>query len=130
MDHTPAWRVATLLMALLGLCQLWWARGLGDHTSVSSAVLAPLSLLSALALSRANVLETRLPVVVTAAAQIGVTTLALTVGLPGQDRHVLDVPTSVALVVAFGVLVAIDADRRARTSARAASAATGSPYAR
>lgn len=125
--HTTGWRVATLLMALLGLCQLWWAGGLGDRTSVSAAVLGPLSLLSALALSRVNALETRLPVVVVTAAQLCLTLLALTVGLPGQDRHDLDGRTLVALVVAVGILVAIDADRRARArSVRAAPA----PYAR
>lgn len=112
--HTPGWRAATLLMTFLGLCQLWWAGGLGDHTSVSAAVLGPLSLLSALALSRVNALETRLPVVVVAAAQLFLTLLALSVGLPGQDRHAIDGPTTVALMAAVGVLVAIDADRRAR----------------
>lgn len=127
MDHTAGWRVATLLMTLLGLCQLWWAGGLGDRTSVSAAVLGPLSLLSALALSRVNSLETRLPVVVTAAAQLSLTLLALTIGLPGQDRHALDGRTVLALVVAVGVLVAVDADRRAR--ARSVPA-TPAPYAR
>lgn len=112
--HTPGWRFATLLMTILGLCQLGWAGGLGDRTSVSAAVLAPLSLLSALALSRANALETRLPVVVVAAAQLSLTLLALTFGLPGQTRHAVDGRTVVALAVAIGVLVAIDADRRAR----------------
>lgn len=127
MAHTGGWRVATLLMTLLGLCQLWWAGGLGDRTSVSAAVLGPLSLLSALALSRVNALETRLPVVVVAAAQLSLTLLALTIGLPGQGRHALDGRTVVALAVAVGVLVAIDADRRARArSVRAAPA----PYAR
>lgn len=125
--HTPGWRAAVLLMALLGLCQLWWAGGLGDHTSVSAAVLGPLSLLTALGLSRANCLETRLPVVVVAAAQLCLTLLALTIGLPGQDRHALDGRTLVALVVAAGVLVAIDADRRAR--ARSVGT-TPAPYAR
>ncbi len=112
--HTTGWRVATLLLTFLGLCQLWWAGGLGDRTSVSAAVLAPLSLLSALALSRANALETRLPAVVVAAAQLSLTLLALTFGLPGQDRHAIDGRTLVALAAAAGVLVALDADRRAR----------------
>ncbi|HVK27717.1 MAG TPA: hypothetical protein VM575_05215 [Nocardioides sp.] len=127
MNHTGGWRVATLLMTLLGLCQLWWASGLGDRTSVSAMIFAPLSLLSALALSRANCLETRLPVVACAASQLLVTTLALTVGLPGQSRHPVDVPTASALLIVLGVLLAIDADRRAR--ARSAGA-TSAPYAR
>ena len=127
MNHTRGWRTATLLMTLLGLCQLWWAGGIGDRTSVSAAVLGPLSLLSALALSRVNALETRLPVVVVAGAHLCLTVLALTVGLPGQVRHDVDPRTGVVLVMAIGVLVAIEGDRRER--ARSAWSAPA-PYAR
>lgn len=127
MDHTPGWRVATLLMTLLGLCQLWWAGALGDRTSVSAAVLGPLSLLTALALARVNALETRLAVVVVASAQLSLTVLALSIGLPGQARHDLDGRTATALVVAVGVLVAVHVDRRER----ARTVRTGpAPYAR
>ncbi len=125
--HTSGWRAAILLTALLGLCQLGWSGALGDRTSVSAVVLGPLSLLTALALSRANCLETRLPVVVVTAAQLCLTVLALTFGLPGQDRHAIDGRTVVILVVAVGVLVAIDADRRARASS---VRTTPAPYAR
>lgn len=127
MNHTRGWRTATLLMTLLGLCQLWWAGGIGDRTSVSAAILGPLSLLSALALSRVNALETRLPVVVVAGGQLCLTVLALTIGLPGQVRHDIDIRTGVVLAMAIGVLVAIEGDRRER--ARSVWAAPA-PYAR
>ncbi|QSR28646.1 hypothetical protein CFH99_23770 [Nocardioides aromaticivorans] len=127
MNHTRGWRTATILMTLLGLCQVWWAGGIGDRTSVSAAILAPLSLLSALALSRVNALETRLPVVVVTGAQLCLTVLALTIGLPGQVRHDIDVRAGIVLAVAMGILVAIEVDRRER--ARSAWAGPA-PYAR
>ncbi len=112
---------AAAVTAALGICQAGWAIS-GDHTSLSSAlVLAPLSLLAAAGLARVNCLEARLAVVLVVAAPLLMTALALTVGLPGQPRHVVDLTSLVALTAPIVVLVAIDVDRRLR--ARLASAA-------
>ena len=129
--HTQGSRTAAALTTLLGLIQLWWAGGLEGHASASAALLGPLSLLAAITLARANVLETRLGVVIVVAGQLGLTALALSIGLPGQPRHGLDARALLGLVVPFTVLVAIDVDRRMRTRrARSDGFGEGSPYAR
>ncbi|GAA4084770.1 hypothetical protein ACFFOS_23480 [Nocardioides kongjuensis] len=112
--HTRGSWTAAVLTALLGVGQLGWAVG-GDRATTTALVLAPLSLLAAAALARVNCLESRLAVVLVATAPILLTALALTIGLPGQSRQVFDAAALAGLVVPFGVLVAIDADRRIRT---------------
>ena len=121
---------AAALTATLGLGQAWWAVG-GDRASTTALVLAPLSLLAAAALARVNCLETRLAVVLVATAPLLLTTLALTIGLPGQARQVFDAASLAGLVLPFAVLVAIDADRRIRTRrARSTGSDDDDPYAR
>lgn len=129
--HTPGSRAAAVLTTLLAVVQLWWAGGIEGHASATAAVLAPLSLLAAIALARANVLETRLGVVVIVAAQLGLTALTLTIGLPGQLRHHVDARGLTGLLLPFVVLVAIDFDRRFRTHrSRSTGSGEASPYAR
>ncbi|MBM7517790.1 hypothetical protein [Nocardioides nitrophenolicus] len=118
-------RTAAALTALLGVGQLGWAIG-GERASTTALVLAPLSLLAAAALLRVNCLESRLAVVLVVSAPLLLTLLALSIGLPGQPRHAFDAATVVGLALPAAVLVAIDADRRAR-SARSPKQA---PYAR
>ncbi|TWG91132.1 hypothetical protein L615_008300000100 [Nocardioides sp. J9] len=127
--HTVATRVAVLLAVLLGTGELGRAVGVGPGgASVTAAVLAPVTLVAAVALSRRSCLETRLPVVVVVGAQLLATGLALAVGLPGQARTGLGVQEGATIVLVLGVLVALDVDRRAR--ARSAVVPPGSPYAR
>lgn len=132
-EHTRASSSAAGLTAALGLLQTWWAWA-GPENSLSLAVLGSASLATATALCWANRLETRLPVVLAAFAQIGLTVLATGPGLPGQDREPLDVTSSTALGLALAVLVGIELDRRARRhrdrSTALREAAPGAPYAR
>jgi hypothetical protein len=128
--HTRGSWTAAVLTALLGAGQAGWAIG-GDRATTTALVLAPLSLLAAAALARVNCLETRLAVVIVATAPILLTALALTIGLPGQARQVLDAAAVAGLVLPFAVLVAIDTDRRIRTRrARSAGSHDDDPYAR
>jgi hypothetical protein len=112
--HTRGSWTAVVLTALLGMGQVGWALG-GDRSSTTALVLAPLSLLAAAALARVNCLESRLAVVLVVTAPLLLTTLALTIGLPGQERQVLDAASLAGLAVPVAVLVAIDVDRRIRT---------------
>lgn len=129
---TAASRAAAALTGLLGLLQLAWAVGLGiGHSSTTGALLGPLSLVTAAALAWINCLESRLAVVLVSAAQLGLTLLSLTIGLPGQARHAFDLRSLAEVVLPFAVLVAIDADRRVRTRRQRSGGTTdGSPYAR
>jgi hypothetical protein len=130
--HTWPSRASVVMTAVLALLQAWWAWGADGDAASTSAVLAPISLVAAVALARVNCLETRLPVVVVAFAQLGLIGLALLLGLPGQPRHELDAQAVAALVVPLAILVLIDLDRHARRARRAGSPAPeqSSPYAR
>ncbi|TNM38280.1 hypothetical protein FHP29_13420 [Nocardioides albidus] len=125
--RTPASWTAVALTAVLGLCQVYWALGEG---SSSAGLMAPFSLLAALALARADCLEARLGVVVVAAAPLLLTALALTIGLPGQPRQPVGAGAVLGLAVPVAVLVALGLDRRERARARPAGPAPRSPYAR
>ncbi|KRC53559.1 MULTISPECIES: hypothetical protein [unclassified Nocardioides] len=120
-------RTAAALAAGLALCQFGFVLT-GDHPSMTAGVLAPLTLLAALALFRVNCLETRLAVVAAAAAPLLLTSLSATIGLPGQHPHTSVGGVLVGWVLPFAVLVAIDADRRART--RRTAPPLTHPYAR
>lgn len=123
-------QTAAALTGLLGLGQLWWTNG-SERTAATALVLAPLSLFAAAALARFNCLESRLAVVLVVTAPLALTTLALTIGLPGQPRHAFGVAALVGLVLPFCVLVAIDVDRRTRSRrARSTGPHAEDPYAR
>lgn len=127
---TWASRAAVAVTAALAILQAWWAWGGGS--AATAAVLAPMTLLAAVALLRVNRLETRMAVVMAAFAQIGLTSLSLLLGLPGQTRDHPDTHAVTALLVPLAVLVLIDCDRRARTVLRAGSTdpEVWPPYAR
>ncbi|AIY19424.1 hypothetical protein GUY44_03765 [Pimelobacter simplex] len=128
---TGASRTAAALAGLLGLVQLVWAVGLGGPGSTTGALLGPLTLVAAAALARISCLETRLAVVLLSGAQLGLTVLSLTIGLPGQARHAFDLRSLAGLALPLAVLVAIDVDRRLRTRrSRSDGTTDGSPYAR
>lgn len=128
--HTRGTWTAAVLTALVGADQAVWAVA-DDRASTTALVLAPLTLLAAAALARANCLETRLAVVLVAIAPILLTMLALTIGLPGQSRQAFDAAALAGLVLPFTVLVAIDADRRFRARRASPAGPHGdSPYAR
>lgn len=122
---------AAVLTGVLGLTQLWWASGLGAHASATGALLGPLSLVAAVALGRISCFETRLAAVVVAAAQLLLTVLALSIGLPGQPRQPIGVRTTTGLLLPAAILVALELDRRRRTRrARSGTGTEDSPYAR
>lgn len=127
-------RATVPVTAGLALLQAWWAWGPADGT-LSAAVLAPLTLLAALALLRVNSLETRLAVALMAGAQLGTMLLAVVVGLPGQERHAFDATAVAALALPLIVFVLLDVDRHARCARRARTAGAPDlevtpPYAR
>ena len=128
---TRSSRTAAALAAVLAVCQLGWVV-VGDRPSATAAVLGPLTLLAAVALARFNCLEARLAVVLAAVAPLLLTTLSATIGLPGQHRHASPAGLLIGWVLPFAVLVAIDADRHARTrrTARSTGAPLPGPYAR
>lgn len=130
--HTRPSRATVVVTACLALLQAWWAWGSDGGGATTAAVMAPMSLVAAIALARVNCLETRLSVVLVAFAQLGLIGLALLLGLPGQARHPFDGHAVAALVLPFAVLVLIDLDRQARRSSGAGSTdpEETSPYAR
>ena len=123
--------VAALLAVLLGICQVRWAID-GTHSSATAAVLAPLTILAGLALLRLNCLETRLSVILLVGAQLGLSLLALTVGLPGQPRHPVGVAAVTGAVLPLLALAVLAMERRRRHARRAlcSGRAPTAPYAR
>jgi len=107
-------RLVVLATALLGIAQACWGVGIGRDASASAAVLAPLTVLAAIALARVPRLETRLAVVLAALAQLLLTALAVTIGLPGEERSPIGASEVVAVVLSLAVLVLVEIDRRAR----------------
>lgn len=132
-DHTPASRATVAAVVALGLLQTWWAWGHGELSS-SSTMLAPFTVLAALALASLNCLEARLSAGLVASAQLGLISLALTVGLPGEARHPLDLQAGGALLVPMGILALLEVDRRGRRARRGGPGhplpEAASPYAR
>lgn len=126
-DHTLSSWAMLGAVVVLALLQTWWAWG-DAELSTSSTTLAPFTVLAALALASLNCLEARLAIVLVATAQLGLITLALTLGLPGEVRHPLDLQAAAAVVVPTSVLVLVELDRRARRTLRARRGGPGHPF--